>query len=53
VLAHPVWQIILGFYLIALFVVINVLNVMWFTGILKHVHRNLQGDRGSQPRNSE
>ena len=42
-MAHPVWQIILGFYLIGLFVAINILNVIWFAGILKHVQRNMRG----------
>jgi len=40
-----VWRIILGFYLIILYVVINILNVIWFYGILKHVRRNISGSR--------
>lgn len=31
----------MGFYLIFLFIVINILNAIWFLGIVKHLLRNL------------
>jgi len=46
----PWWQLALGPYLILLFVVINVLNLIWFNGILKHVKRNFQK---AKPKESE
>lgn len=48
VLDHPVWQICVGFYLIGLFVVINILNLIWFTGILRHVKRNMMSRSGNE-----
>jgi hypothetical protein len=37
----PLWQFLLGIYLIVLFAVFYVLNLVWFRGILKHVVRSL------------
>jgi hypothetical protein len=34
---------ILGLYLIALFVIFYILNLVWFMGILKHLKRQLMG----------
>ena len=48
ILAKPTWQIFLGFYLIALFVAINVLNAIWFSGILKHVKRSLKSKNANK-----
>ncbi len=44
---------ILGPYLILLFVVINILNLIWFNGILKHVKRNFQRPKPSEEYLSE
>jgi hypothetical protein len=52
VLGCPWWQIILGFYLIFLFIVINVLNAVWLIGIVKHLLRNI-GVLGSKRRGGE
>jgi signal transduction histidine kinase len=38
----PLWQFLLGIYLIVLFAVFYVLNLVWFRGILKHVVRSLR-----------
>lgn len=37
----PLWQFLLGIYLIVLFAVFYVLNLVWFRGILRHVVRSL------------
>jgi signal transduction histidine kinase len=38
----PLWQFLLGIYLIVLFAVFYVLNLVWFRGILKHAVRSLR-----------
>lgn len=44
----PVWQLIIGLYLIALFVIFYILNLVWFMGILKHVKRQFFGSSHSE-----
>ena len=45
----PMWQFCIGIYLIILFGVFYILNLVWFTGILKHVKRSFGGGgRGNQ-----
>jgi hypothetical protein len=44
----PLWQFLLGIYLIVLFAVFYVLNLVWFKGILKHVLRSLKSGSGNQ-----
>ena len=37
----PVWQFVMGSYLIVLFFALYVLNGVWFYKILQHVKRNV------------
>ena len=43
----PLWQFCVGIYLIILFGVFYILNLVWFTGILKHVKRSFTSGGGS------
>ena len=43
----------LGFYLIFLFIVIHILNAIWFLGILKHLLRNLGVIKNQHKRREE
>jgi hypothetical protein len=47
----PLWQFFLGIYLIILFGVFYILNLVWFWGILKHVKRSIFG-RGRNDENN-
>lgn len=44
----PLWQFLLGIYLIVLFAVFYVLNLVWFKSILKHALRSLQRRSSNQ-----
>ena len=48
----PLWQLLLGIYLIVLFAVFYVLNLVWFKGILRHVVRSLKSSGSSKNENA-
>ena len=45
----PLWQLVIGLYLIALFVIFYILNLVWFMGILEHVKRQFLGSKSGEP----
>ena len=47
----PLWQLVMGLYLIGLFVSIYILNVVWLKSIIAHVRRNLNKGESDESSN--